>query len=174
MFCILFMFLYFYGQIPDKAKEEVFISVCCFEGLHCIIARKWKQPVNTTLATGSKELWMVLLLLPSVRYSSQLPFRMGLSFSVKPFWNHPHRHTQNCVSIVILNFNKLTIKISHHSMTVLKKLKIDLPYDPTFQSIYVLKHWTGFSKEDSFPCHCNRLLDRTTWGSKDLFLSLAQ
>jgi hypothetical protein len=52
-FCILVMLLHFHGQIPDKVTEEVFI-LGCSERLQCIMARKLK--VNTTLATGIKEL----------------------------------------------------------------------------------------------------------------------
>lgn len=39
------------------------------------------------------------------------------------FWKHTHQHTQNCISMMILNLIKLTIKINHQN-TVYIKLQV--------------------------------------------------
>lgn len=36
------------------------------------------------------------------------------------FWKDTHQHTQNCVSMVILNLIKLTIKINHQNTEYIK------------------------------------------------------
>lgn len=41
-------------------------------------------------------------------------FRMGLLYTVKPFRKCFQSHTQRCVSMVILNSVKSTLKIAHH------------------------------------------------------------
>jgi hypothetical protein len=34
--------------------------------------------------------------------------------SFLPFWRHPHRHIQRCVSMVIVSSVQLTMEIDHH------------------------------------------------------------
>lgn len=37
-----------------------------------------------------------------------LTFQLGLPFSVKPFWKHPHRHALEFMSLVTVNVDRLT------------------------------------------------------------------
>lgn len=69
-------------------------------------------------AVRSKERWVLTfsLLSPSHRCAK---FQNRSSLQSSTFLKNPHRYAQKCVSVVIVNSGKLTIKIKHHKLTVL-------------------------------------------------------
>lgn len=47
---------------------------------------------------------------------------VGLPTFLKPFCKHYHRYNQNCISVLIHNPIKLTMKINHHTMCQIQDL----------------------------------------------------
>lgn len=60
----------------------------------------------------------------TLAYGMLLPsFRVHSPCSVKPFWKHSLRDTHRCVSMVILNAVKLTMKINNHRQSGIEHAK---------------------------------------------------
>lgn len=82
-------------------------------------------------------------------------FRVNHSFSVKPFWECTHKHTQRCVPIMILNLFNVITKIHQYwedfNTGILMGSNIQLIHDILFQ---FLKIMSIASKIYSF-CPCS-------------------
>lgn len=63
-----------------------------------------------------------------------LTFKVGVGFSVNCLWKHSPRHTQKCVSQVILNQVTLTTIINYHTDKLISGLK-NVPAIPCYFAV---------------------------------------
>lgn len=77
---------------------------------HGICSEEAERDECSCSASSLSSFWLVQNPGPK---DSATPFQVGLPSSVKPSWKYPPRHTQCCVSMVVLNLVKLT-RINHH------------------------------------------------------------
>lgn len=109
-----------------KLVVSVFYYVCaCFACMYVCAPHACLAPVSCICTQGARSdecRHFVLLLWSSLISAHEVGGTFKSSLPLV-FWKHTHRHTQNCVSMVILNLITLAIKIDHKN-TVYIKLQV--------------------------------------------------
>lgn len=110
----------YWDQIPDKKQLNGGVCVWgvyfgCSLWVQPSMAGWWHQDCGSS---QDAEMWALCLSWPLLFWIlSPQPVEYGSSLcnTFPPPWKYTHRHTQRCISMLILNLIELTMKICHHT-----------------------------------------------------------